>query len=59
MIRLMEAAKYFVVLESPPNEWIHFALNFDIYTHFTSPIRRYPDILVHRRLLKAITDEKD
>jgi ribonuclease R len=43
----------------------HFALNFDSYTHFTSPIRRYSDLLVHRQIRRLLdnpdlqdTDEK-
>ena len=35
----------------------HFGLKYKKYTHFTSPIRRYPDLLVHRLIIATLSNE--
>ena len=41
-----------------PDDPGHFGLGLDSYTHFTSPIRRYPDLLVHRAIRHALAGGK-
>lgn len=52
--RCMMQAVYFISGMVQPSEFFHYGLACPIYTHFTSPIRRYADIIVHRLLAVCI-----
>ncbi|KAJ3416951.1 hypothetical protein HDV05_008009 [Chytridiales sp. JEL 0842] len=56
-IKPMQRATYFCTGLTNLNHWAHFALNVPLYTHFTSPIRRYCDLVVHRMLEAALQSE--
>ena len=55
--RCMAPAAYFCCRDEQGEQRRHYGLAAPLYTHFTSPIRRYADVVVHRLLAAAINDK--
>ncbi|ROW08847.1 hypothetical protein VMCG_02693 [Cytospora schulzeri] len=58
VLKSMQRAKYYIAGKTAKQLWPHYALNLPLYTHFTSPTRRYADILVHRQLEAVLSEGK-
>mmetsp|Transcript_15599 Transcript_15599/g.39885 ORF Transcript_15599/g.39885 Transcript_15599/m.39885 type:complete len:692 (+) Transcript_15599:3-2078(+) len=52
--RAMSEAQYFCTGDFEPDQFYHYGLAADYYTHFTSPIRRYADVVAHRLLIQSL-----
>ncbi|KAK0727893.1 hypothetical protein B0T26DRAFT_148503 [Lasiosphaeria miniovina] len=58
LLKSMQRAKYYIAGKTVQHLWPHYALNLPLYTHFTSPTRRYADVIVHRQLESVLSDGK-
>lgn len=62
LYKCMSRGKYFVAGKQPSDSFGHYYLNLPLYTHFSAPLRRYADLVVHRQLkqvLHKLSYEKD
>lgn len=55
LFKCMNRAKYFVAGKQDSDNQEHYFLSVPVYTHFTAPLRRYADLIVHRQLRAVIT----
>jgi len=56
LVKTLQRAKYYIGNQLAEEQRQHYALNLPIYCHFTTPPRRYSDIVVHRQLEAALSD---
>ncbi|KAK0636284.1 hypothetical protein B0T17DRAFT_503752 [Bombardia bombarda] len=58
IMKSMQRAKYYIAGRTAKHLWPHYTLNLPLHTHFTSPTRRYADIIVQRQLESVLSDGK-
>lgn len=56
LYKTMSRARYFIAGKVDPDQYGHYAFNVPLYTHFSAPLRRYADHVVHRQLKSVIND---
>ncbi|ODV78722.1 RNB-domain-containing protein [Suhomyces tanzawaensis NRRL Y-17324] len=62
LYKCMSRGKYYVAGKQDPESFGHYYFNLPLYTHFSAPLRRYSDLIVHRQLkavLNKVEEEKD
>ncbi|KAG0175215.1 hypothetical protein DFQ28_005394 [Apophysomyces sp. BC1034] len=59
VLKTMATPKYFCTGTLDILKYSHYSLNTPLFTHFTAPSRRFSDIIVHRQLLSALSDDED
>ncbi|OBA19354.1 RNB-domain-containing protein [Metschnikowia bicuspidata var. bicuspidata NRRL YB-4993] len=56
LFKCMPTPKYFIAKHQEREQYEHFYLNMPLYTHFTAPLRRFADLVVHRQLKSVISN---
>ncbi|ORZ12672.1 hypothetical protein BCR42DRAFT_453377 [Absidia repens] len=58
VLKTMQAPKYFCTGVLDISKFAHYSLNIPLFTHFTAPSRRFADIIVHRQLESALSNDR-
>lgn len=59
LYKCMSRGKYYIAGKQDPESYGHYYFNLPLYTHFTAPLRRYADLVVHRQLKLALSKEEE